>query len=242
MQGDYAKAYASAMGSDGEALAGYADKLNALMQPMLEAAKDSFSSDAAYQAFVATALARAEAVAGRLDSVAPKDYAKESLDLLAQIDATLAALETSALSGEQVITNAINVSRDATVNGLRQVVNALTGQAVAAFAKGGDHAGGLRLVGERGPELEVTGPSRIFSAERTQAILSGGGNQELLLAELRALRQSNEALRAEVASLRIEARATASNTGKTARQLDRIEMDGMVVRTEAGAPLQVEGT
>ncbi|QKQ45192.1 phage tail length tape measure family protein [Achromobacter denitrificans] len=242
LQGDYAKAYASAMGSDGEALAGYADKLNALMQPMLEAAKDSFSSDAAYQAFVATALARAEAVAGRLDSVAPKDYAKESLDLLAQIDATLAALETSALSGEQVITNAINASRDATVNGLRQVVNALTGQAVAAFAKGGDHAGGLRLVGERGPELEVTGPSRIFSAERTQAILSGGGNQELLLAELRALRQSNEALRAEVASLRIEARATASNTGKTARQLDRLEMDGMVVRTEAGAPLQVEGT
>ncbi|MNU74777.1 Prophage tail length tape measure protein [compost metagenome] len=242
LQGDYAKAYASAMGSDGEALAGYADKLNALMQPMLEAAKDSFSSDAAYQAFVATALARAEAVAGRLDSVAPKDYAKESLDLLAQIDATLAALETSALSGEQVITNAINASRDATVNGLRQVVNALTGQAVAAFAKGGDHAGGLRLVGERGPELEVTGPSRIFSAERTQAMLSGGGNQELLLAELRALRQSNEALRAEVASLRIEARATASNTGKTARQLDRLEMDGMVVRTEAGAPLQVEGT
>lgn len=242
LQGDYAKAYASAMGSDEEALAGYADKLNALMQPMLEAAKDSFSSDAAYQAFVATALARAEAVAGRLDSVAPKDYAKESLDLLAQIDATLAALETSALSGEQVITNAINASRDATVNGLRQVVNALTGQAVAAFAKGGDHAGGLRLVGERGPELEVTGPSRIFSAERTQAILSGSGNQELLLAELRALRQSNEALRAEVASLRIEARATASNTGKTARQLDRLEMDGMVVRTEAGAPLQVEGT
>ncbi|AZS80665.1 phage tail protein [Achromobacter spanius] len=242
LQGDYAKAYASAMGADGESLAGYADKLNSLLQPMLEAAKDSFSSDAAYQAFVATALARAEAIAGRLDSVAPKDYAKESLDLLAQIDATLAALETSALSGEQVITNAINASRDATVNGLRQVVNALTGQAVAAFAKGGDHAGGLRLVGERGPELEVTGPSRIFSAERTQAILSGGGNQELLLAELRALRQSNEALRAEVASLRIEARATASNTGKTARQLDRLEMDGMVVRTEAGAPLQVEST
>ncbi len=240
MQGDYAKAYAGAMGSDGEALAGYADKLNALMQPMLEAAKGSFSSDAAYQAFVATALARADAVAGRLDAVAPKDYQKESLDLLAQIDATLAALETSALSGDQVIANAINASRDSTVNGLRQVVNALTGRAVAAFVKGGDHSGGLRLVGERGPELEVTGPSRIFSAERTQSILSGGGNQELLIAELRALRQSNEAMREELANLRIEARATASNTGKTARQLDRLEMDGMLVRTEVGAPLQVE--
>ncbi len=31
----------------------------------------------------------------------------------------------------------------------------------ASFAGGGMHAGGLRLVGENGPELEVTGPARI---------------------------------------------------------------------------------
>lgn len=42
------------------------------------------------------------------------------------------------------------------------------------FAGGGDHAGGWRLVGERGPELEATGPSRIFSADETRSILSGG--------------------------------------------------------------------
>ncbi|MFP3686262.1 hypothetical protein SB847_21395, partial [Bacillus sp. SIMBA_026] len=83
-------------------------------------------------------------------------------------------LEKSALSGDQVLTNAINAARDATVNGLRQVVNALTGRAVAAFAKGGFHTGGLRLVGENGPELEVTGPSRIFNADQTRAILAGG--------------------------------------------------------------------
>lgn len=43
------------------------------------------------------------------------------------------------------------------------------------FAGGGDHRGGYRIVGERGPELEVTGPSRIFNADQTRNILSGGG-------------------------------------------------------------------
>lgn len=241
LQADYAKAYAEAMGADGEELAGYADELNNLMLPMLEAAKGAFSSDEQYQAFIATALARAEAVAGRMDAVAPKDYQKQSLDLLAEIDAKLLELEKSALSGDQVLTNAINAARDATVNGLRQVVNALTGRAVAAFAKGGFHTGGLRLVGENGPELEVTGPSRIFNADQTRAILAGGDDSQMLVL-LRALLQEQQRLREEVENLRIEARATASNTGKTARQLDRIEADGLVVRPDGVEALRVEVT
>ncbi|WP_348995575.1 phage tail length tape measure family protein [Achromobacter sp. HNDS-1] len=241
LQADYAKAYAKAMGADGEELAGYADELNNLMLPMLEAAKGAFSSDEQYQAFIATALARAEAVAGRMDAVAPKDYQKQSLDLLAEIDAKLLELEKSALSGDQVLTNAINAARDATVNGLRQVVNALTGRAVAAFAKGGFHTGGLRLVGENGPELEVTGPSRIFNADQTRAILAGGDDSQVLVL-LRALLQEQQRLREEVENLRIEARATASNTGKTARQLDRIEADGLVVRPDGVEALRVEVT
>jgi phage-related minor tail protein len=56
------------------------------------------------------------------------------------------------------------------------------------FAAGGDHVGGLRLVGENGPELEATGPSRIFNASQTRSILSGGDNSELV-AEIRALRR-----------------------------------------------------
>lgn len=43
------------------------------------------------------------------------------------------------------------------------------------FAAGGDHGGGYRLVGENGPELEATGPSRIYNAAQTRDILSGGG-------------------------------------------------------------------
>lgn len=43
------------------------------------------------------------------------------------------------------------------------------------FAAGGDHTGGLRIVGEKGPELEATGPSRIYSADQTRDILAGAG-------------------------------------------------------------------
>ncbi len=58
------------------------------------------------------------------------------------------------------------------------------------YATGGDHPGGLRLVGERGPELEATGPSRIFDAQTTASMLrSGGANDSEVVAELRAMRQ-----------------------------------------------------
>jgi hypothetical protein len=50
---------------------------------------------------------------------------------------------------------------------------------IPAFARGGSHLGGVRLVGEEGPELEVTGASRIYSAGQTRDMLSqiaGGGS------------------------------------------------------------------
>ncbi len=45
---------------------------------------------------------------------------------------------------------------------------------IPGFASGGDHAGGLRIVGESGPELEATGPARIFNAQQTRQILGAG--------------------------------------------------------------------
>nr|WP_315413858.1 tape measure protein [uncultured Pseudomonas sp.] len=62
-----------------------------------------------------------------------------------------------------------------------------------AFAAGGFHDGGLRLVGENGPELEVTGPSRIFNANQTAAMLKGGGEEAATVTELRGLRREMQA-------------------------------------------------
>ncbi|MBA85747.1 phage tail tip lysozyme [Thalassobius sp. S69A] len=43
---------------------------------------------------------------------------------------------------------------------------------IPGFAKGGNHAGGVRIVGEEGPELEYTGPSTIIPADLTRQILT----------------------------------------------------------------------
>jgi phage-related minor tail protein len=55
-----------------------------------------------------------------------------------------------------------------------KISNQLLG--IPGFASGGKHLGGLRIVGENGPELEATGPSRIFNATETKAILNPIGN------------------------------------------------------------------
>jgi hypothetical protein len=78
------------------------------------------------------------------------------------------------------------------------------------FAMGGNFGGGLRMVGERGPELEATGPSRIFSTKQTAELFR---NPELV-AEVRSLRE-------EVAGLRTESRQLqASNSKYVKRNYD----------------------
>ena len=66
---------------------------------------------------------------------------------------------------------------------------------IPQFASGGLHTGGGRIVGERGPELEVTGPARYWSFDKTREVFGGGANNDALVSEVRALR-------AEVAGLR----------------------------------------
>lgn len=79
------------------------------------------------------------------------------------------------------------------------------------LADGGMHSGGLRVVGERGWEVEATGPSRIWNQGQLANALRGGPDNT---ARLEAL---VERLLAEVAQLRSESAAAgfaiAKNTG-----------------------------
>jgi len=93
-----------------------------------------------------------------------------------------------------------------------------------AFGAGGSFAGGLALVGERGPEIVNTGPSRIYSFDQIVAGLGGAGRDEALVAEVQALRAELRALREQTGA---EQRAIAANTGATARSLKRWDGDGM---------------
>ena len=75
------------------------------------------------------------------------------------------------------------------------------------FAMGGMFGGGLRMVGERGPELEATGPSRIFSTKQTSELFR---NPELV-DEVRSLRS-------EVAGLRSENRQLQTSISKYSKR------------------------
>ncbi len=99
---------------------------------------------------------------------------------------------------------------------------------IPGYAAGGDHAGGWRIVGENGPELEATGPARIFNASQTRD----------LMARLAAPTDNSVALAAEVRQLRKEGEekdqlleralaAIAKQTMQTADLLDRWEAIGL---------------
>jgi hypothetical protein len=64
------------------------------------------------------------------------------------------------------------------------------------------HSGGMRLVGEQGPELEVTGPSRIYSAQQTKSMISGDSSETV--SELRGLRQELSEFKAEQRKIGVE--------------------------------------
>lgn len=103
------------------------------------------------------------------------------------------------------------------------------GVVVPAFANGGLHAGGVRLVGERGPEVEFTGPARYYSFEQSQRLIGGGGHGDRLAERLES---ENRALRREVAALAAKLDRVAAASELTARVLDRVTSNGNAMRTE----------
>lgn len=149
-------------------------------------------------------------------------------DALAKLPAISQAIEEAS---RLTAVSALDIARMRTwlSGSLSDTITAL-GLNVPAFAGGGMHAGGIRLVGENGPELEVTGASRIYSAQQTAAMLQGGGDTA---SEMRAMRE-------ELAMLRAEARATAINTGRQADLMKRVTRNGeaMTVQTDL-TPLEV---
>lgn len=88
---------------------------------------------------------------------------------------------------------------------------------IPRFARGGNHLGGLRIVGERGWEVEATGPSRIWNQQQlAQALTGGGGGTALLESLMRELIAGVGALRAPTALI-------AANTGTAAGVLTAVK-------------------
>lgn len=115
-------------------------------------------------------------------------------------DGIVGALENAALHGGNALDNLRQVAVSAladigsslfrsglsglfgsVIGSLDPLAGALRGaglNAIPAFATGGMHSGGWRLVGENGPELEATGSARYFSASKTRDMM-GGSSQNV---------------------------------------------------------------
>jgi len=86
------------------------------------------------------------------------------------------------------------------------------GTLLTHFEAGGLHSGGMRIVGERGPELEVTGPARYMSNANLSSMLNSGASEEI-----RSLREENK----------VQMRALVSLQSRMTRLLERWDGDGL---------------
>jgi hypothetical protein len=65
------------------------------------------------------------------------------------------------------------------INAVKNLRSLNQGLNFPSYASGGAHSGGFRIVGERGPELEFTGPSRIASNEESVDMIAAAVSKAL---------------------------------------------------------------
>lgn len=85
------------------------------------------------------------------------------------------AFYTVASSAEEAAQALIKTMNFASYADYAVAMAAAGGKPVPRFANGGMHFGGLRVVGEREPELEATGPARYWNGSQIAGALSGSG-------------------------------------------------------------------
>ena len=125
------------------------------------------------QAYVTAGL-NAEEAAERMDQIAEQgERGQQALESLfgSIIDGSMSAKEAVAqllleIAKMQMLNGIMGLP------GMDGLASAIGGMLTPRFADGGHHTGGLRLVGERGPELEATGRARIWTAEQTRKMLN----------------------------------------------------------------------
>lgn len=212
-------------GNNSQLTMSIAEMTTALLEAK-QAVVDATAGWATYQANQTAVDAAAEQA--RLDALSAKQAAEAQAAAQAQADA-LAAQQAAAeakaaaeAAAQQAAAAEAQHRADDPLYDLRvrlreffaPIARAFTdyGQ-VPEFAEGGTFAGGYRVVGENGPELEFTGPSQITSNSQSKALLD---NSEVVK-ELKSLREDIKAY----------GYAIAKNTGKSAKVSDRWDIDGL---------------
>lgn len=108
---------------------------------------------------------------------------------------------------------------------------------IPRYETGGFHSGGLRMVGERGWEIEATGPARYWNQDQLRDAMRGESvGNEGLISEMQALRE-------EVALLRASNERVVANTGGLPQfvdQFDQVTEGGNASRVEVVNPVELK--
>ncbi|MGN7868995.1 hypothetical protein [Paracoccus sp. 22332] len=137
--------------------------------PELEAEIDKLAD-----AYVQAGL-EAEGTAEKLDAI--KERSQAGKDALTDMFGSI--IDGSKSAKQAVADLLLEIAKTQMINGIMGlpgmggIASGIGGLLIPGFASGGDHMGGLRIVGEKGPELEATGPARIWSADQTRNLLAG---------------------------------------------------------------------
>ncbi|MFT3816029.1 MAG: hypothetical protein QM750_00115 [Rubrivivax sp.] len=191
------------------------------------AGKTTAAGFAAAQGDFAVVLAQAKAG----DSEAAKSLpglSKAMIDMAGDFVSSTQALELLQARTAAALEDLLKV-RGLSVLGAQASVasSVLSNLRVPGFAAGGDFGGGLALVGERGPELVLTGAARIYNADQTRQAMNGEQTQEIraLRAEIVSLQHTVERLAALLSNIE-------NNTHMTQRTLRQVTQGGTAVRTK----------
>lgn len=106
----------------------------------------------------------------------------------------------SAIAAQTAATAAQVAAQTALANAIAAANQVPTTESVPGFAAGGMFSGGPRIVGENGPELEVTGPSRIYSSRDT----AGMFRDPNLASAVNGLRKEVSGMRSEQLQIQVE--------------------------------------
>lgn len=93
---------------------------------------------------------------------------------------------------------------------------------IPGFAGGGQHAGGLRVVGEKGPELEYTGPSTILPADLTRSIMSGPNPSRQVSSGMTVIQSNLTVNPVNNSGVALKAEAHETTNGRGERQIDLV--------------------
>ena len=184
-----------------------------------KAAADAASQAAANAAAQAATKAAADAAANAAAQAAAKAAADAAANAAAQAAAKAAADAAAAAAAQNAVNDNVISSQVTTTvrdsygggNGRDSMIG--IDPNIRPFAIGGIHSGGLRIVGENGPELEATGPSRIYNSNQLGNMLNHGATAD----EVKALREE----------LKVAMYQIAKNTGKSYDLMNRWDGDGL---------------